>query len=137
MRNKDLVTAAMTALFVHRDLSALERYWDAGYVQHNPRMPDGLDFFRMMIPSLGPAFRYEPGLVIEDGEFVMIHGRYTGWGDKTMIVADIFRVRGGRLAEHWDIIQEEVPAAQTVSGRPMFPVSPGAQAAQAIAVTRS
>ncbi len=122
MSNKALVLTAMTELFVHRDLSALDRYWDAGYIQHNPRMPSGLDFFRKMIPSLGPNFKYEPGLVMEDGEFVMIHGRYTGWGDKTMIGADIFRVRNGRFVEHWDVIQEEVPAAQTLSGQAMFPI---------------
>ena len=123
MSNKALVLTAMTELFVHRDLSALDRYWDTGYIQHNPRMPSGLDFFRKMIPSLGPNFKYEPGLVMEDGEFVMIHGRYTGWGDKTMIGADIFRVRNGRFVEHWDVIQEEVPAAQTLSGQAMFPIA--------------
>lgn len=123
MSNKALVLTAMTELFVHRDLSALDRYWDAGYIQHNPRMPSGLDFFRKMIPSLGPNFKYEPGLVMEDGEFVMIHGRYTGWDDKTMIGADIFRVRNGRFVEHWDVIQEEVPVAQTLGGQAMFPIA--------------
>lgn len=122
MSNKQLVLRAMTELFVHRDLTALDRYWDAGYIQHNPRMPNGLAFFKKMIPSLGPGFKYEPGLVIEDGDFVMIHGRYTGWGDKVMIGADIFRVIDGRFVEHWDVIQEEVPTAQTVSGHPMFPI---------------
>jgi predicted SnoaL-like aldol condensation-catalyzing enzyme len=114
----------MTELFVHRDLSALDRYWSPDYVQHNPRMPSGLDFFRTMIPSLKPDFQYEPGLVIEDGRFVMIHGRYIGWGPKPMIGVDIFRVENGRLLEHWDVIQEEVPAAQTVTGHPMFPIDP-------------
>lgn len=123
MSNKDLVVAAMTALFIERDLTALEKYWDAGYVQHNPRMPSGTDFFRRMIPSLPPGFRYEPGLVVEDGAFVMLHGRYVGWGDKTMIAVDIFKVVGGRLVEHWDVIQEEVPADKTASGNPMFPIA--------------
>ena len=122
MSNKDLVKTAMTELFINRDLTALDRYWDPSYIQHNPKMPSGLEFFKKMIPSLGPMFKYEAGLVIEDGEFVMIHGRYTGWGDKTMIGADIFRVKGGRLVEHWDVIQEEVPAAQAVGGQAMFPI---------------
>ena len=121
MNNKDLVKTAMTELFVDRDISALDRYWDAGYLQHNPRMPNGLEFFRRMIPSLPPTFRYESGLVIADGDFVMIHGRYVGWSDKTMIGADIFRVKEGRIMEHWDVNQEEVPSEQTASGNPMFP----------------
>ena len=122
MGNKELARNAMVQLFVHRDLSALERYWDPGYIQHNPRMPSGLDFFRKMIPALQPDFQYEPGLAMEDGEFVMLHGRYTGWGPKPMIGVDIFRVRDGKFVEHWDVIQEEVPAAQTLSGNAMFPI---------------
>lgn len=123
MSNKDLVRNAMVSLFVDRDLAALDRYWVPGYVQHNPKMPSGLDFFRKMIPSLSPEFRYEPGLALEDGEFVMLHGRYTGWGDRPMIGVDIFRVRDGKLVEHWDVIQEEVPAAQAVGGTAMFPIA--------------
>ncbi|WP_044192132.1 nuclear transport factor 2 family protein [Hyalangium minutum] len=122
MSNKELVMSAMTALFIHRDLTALDRYWAPGYIQHNPRMPNGTDFFRKIIPSLKPDFRYEPGLVIEDGDFVMIHGRYVGWGDKTMIAVDIFKVVNGRFVEHWDVIQEEVSADKTTSGNTMFPI---------------
>jgi predicted SnoaL-like aldol condensation-catalyzing enzyme len=123
MNNKDTVLAAMTALFIDRDLGALDRYWDTAYVQHNPRMPNGLDFFKKVIPSLPSTFRYEPGLVIAEGDFVMIHGRYTGWTDKPMIGVDIFRVKDGRLVAHWDVIQEEVPATQTATGNAMFPIA--------------
>src|SRR5712671_3524669 len=123
MSNKNLVKTAMTELFVNRDLTTLDRYWDPGYIQHNPRMPNGVDFFKKIVPSLGPGFKYEPGLVIEDGDFVMIHGRYVGWGEKTMIGADIFKVKNGKFIEHWDVIQEEVPASQTSSGNPMFPIT--------------
>jgi predicted SnoaL-like aldol condensation-catalyzing enzyme len=122
MSNKELVKTAMTELFVNRDLSALDRYWAPDYIQHNPKFPNGLDFFRKMIPNLPHGFKYEPGLVIADGEFAMIHGRYIGWGDKTMIGADIFRLKDGRFVEHWDVIQEEVPVSQTASGNAMFPI---------------
>lgn len=120
--NPEIALAAMKALFVDRDLSALERYWDPAYIQHNPRMPNGLDFFRKIIPSLKPDFQYEPGLVIGEGDFVMIHARYTGWTDKPMVVVDIFRMRNGRFVEHWDVIQEEVPTTQTATGNAMFPI---------------
>jgi len=123
MTNKDIVKTAMAELFINRDLTALDRHWDPGYVQHNPRMPNGTDFFRKIIPSLPPNFRYEPGLVIEDGDFVMAHGRYAGWGEKTMIGTDIFKMKNGKFVEHWDVIQEEVPAAQTASGNSMFPIA--------------
>jgi len=51
-----------------------------------------------------------------DGDYVSIHGRYTGWGPKPMIAVDIFRVANGKIAEHWDVMQEEVPAAQSANG---------------------
>jgi predicted SnoaL-like aldol condensation-catalyzing enzyme len=50
----------------------------------------------------------------------MVHGRYTGWGPKPMVAVDIFRLKDGKVAEHWDVLQEEVPAAETASGNAMF-----------------
>jgi predicted SnoaL-like aldol condensation-catalyzing enzyme len=29
-------------------------------------------------------------------------------------------VVNGKLVEHWDVMQEEVPASKTASGNPMF-----------------
>jgi predicted SnoaL-like aldol condensation-catalyzing enzyme len=53
----------------------------------------------------------------------MIHGRYTGWGPKPLVAVDIFRVADGKVVEHWDVMQEEVPAAKTANGNGMFPAS--------------
>jgi predicted SnoaL-like aldol condensation-catalyzing enzyme len=62
----------------------------------------------------------DPGMVVAEGNLVMVHGRYVGWGPKPMIAVDIFRVVNGKLVEHWDVMQEEVPASETASGNPMF-----------------
>ena len=45
-------------------------------------------------------------------------------GPKPMVAVDIFRVKNGKLVEHWDVMQEEVAAAATKSGNPMFPIAP-------------
>lgn len=118
---KELVVTALTELFVKRDVTALDRYWEPGYVQHNPRMPNGSAFLKRFIESMKPEARYEPGLVLDNGELVAVHGRYVGFAERPMIAVDIFRVRNGKLVEHWDVVQEEVPADKTPSGNPMFP----------------
>ena len=118
--NGELVKQAMIELFVKRDTSAVGRYWSKHYVQHNPGIANGSEELPGIIKSLPPTFKYEPGFVITQGDMVMIHGRYTGWGPKPMVAVDIFRVKDGKLVEHWDVLQEEVPAAKTKSGNPMF-----------------
>src|SRR6267378_2665965 len=75
---------------------------------------------KALLGNLSRDFKYEPGLVMADGDYVSIHGRYTGWGAKSMIAVDIFRVANGKIAEHWDVMQEEVPAAQSANGNSMF-----------------
>jgi predicted SnoaL-like aldol condensation-catalyzing enzyme len=59
-------------------------------------------------------------MAVAEGNLVMVHGRYVGFGPKPMIAVDIFRVANGKVAEHWDVLQEEVPESATASGNPMF-----------------
>lgn len=118
--NETLVLKAMDEVFNQRDPAAVARYWGTTYVQHNPGIPNGTEGLLGLIKSLGPGFRYEPGMIASRGDIVTLHGRYLGWGPKPMIAVDIFRVRDGRLVEHWDVIQPEVPADQTRSGNAMF-----------------
>jgi predicted SnoaL-like aldol condensation-catalyzing enzyme len=118
--NADLVRTALTELFIRRDTTAVERHWSTSYRQHNPLIPDGREHLAAFAAHLPESFRYEPGLVVANGDYVMIHGRYTGWGPNPVVAVDIFRIEAGKLAEHWDVAQEEVPAAASKSGRPMF-----------------
>jgi predicted SnoaL-like aldol condensation-catalyzing enzyme len=117
--NKELVLKAITGCFVDRDTSALGKYFAPDYKQHNPGIPNGNAAILALITGLSPDFKYEPGMIVAEGEYVMIHG-YTGWGPKPMVAVDIFRVVGGKLVEHWDVMQEEVQAELTKSGNSMF-----------------
>lgn len=118
--NAKLVKKAMTELFVNRDSTAIARYWGKTYIQHNPGIPNGSAELPDVIKSLPSNFKYEPGIIVAQGDIVMIHGRYTGWGPKPMVAVDIFRIEAGKLVEHWDVMQEEVPADKTKSGNAMF-----------------
>ena len=118
--NKALVLKAITGCFVDRDTSIPGKHFAPDYKQHNPTVPNGNAAIAGLLTALGPDFKYEPGMIVAEGEYVMIHGRYTGWGPKPMVAVDIFRVVGGKLVEHWDVMQEEVPAELTKSGNSMF-----------------
>lgn len=119
-RNKALVLDAMTSLFQHHDASAVERLYVADYIQHNPNIPQGRDALRSIVETLPPSVHYEPGLMIAEGDLVAIHGRIRGWADAPQVVVDIFRIEGGKLAEHWDVLQDETPAASGAAGLSMF-----------------
>ena len=117
--NKDIVLEVLKRAFIERDPTVVEEYFDANYKQHNPVIPDGPLAIARMIPTL-MALTYEPGMAVSEGDLVMVHGRYTGWGPKPMIAVDIFRLKDGKVAEHWDVMQEEVLATNTASGNAMF-----------------
>jgi predicted SnoaL-like aldol condensation-catalyzing enzyme len=117
--NKEIVLEVLKRAFIDRDPTVVEQYFGANYKQHNPVIPDGPSAIAKMIPTL-TALTYEPGMAVADGDLVMVHGRYTGWGPKPMVAVDIFRVTDGRVMEHWDVMQDEVSAADTASGNAMF-----------------
>jgi predicted SnoaL-like aldol condensation-catalyzing enzyme len=120
-KNKALVLEAFDALFNRRDYAAAERYWSPRYIQHSAHIAPGREGLFDLIRSLPSTLRYEPGVNVADGEFVIVHGRFSGFGaPASWIAADILRVQDGILVEHWDVIQDEATREQSRSGRPMF-----------------
>ena len=119
MTNKEIVVKAMKEFFVDRDHNAIESYWHETYVQHNPSMIDGHEGLRNILNSIDNGFKWMPGILIESNDLVIAHSEVQGWGPAPLIVVDIFRFEGGKIAEHWDVVQEEVPKAKTASGNAM------------------
>ncbi len=117
---KAVVVEALTRAFNERDFSVLEAWWSPEYIQHNPFIPPKRDGLRGFVEALPKDRRYEHGRVFADGEFVIVHGRYIGGGNKTLVAADFFRFENDKVVEHWDVLQEEVPPEKTVAGNPMF-----------------
>jgi predicted SnoaL-like aldol condensation-catalyzing enzyme len=65
--------------------------------------------------------KYEPGTIVAEGDFVIVHGKFSGLGQPVnWIAADIVRIKDGVLAEHWDVIEDEATREQSKSGLPMF-----------------
>jgi len=122
MNNKELVLTAISDVFVSRDITAFDKYFSESYIQHNPHFPNGTAILKQFISTLSDTFNYEPGVITESENIVMIHGRYEDWNGKNMIAVDVFRIENGKIAEHWDIMQEEITADKTASGNSMFPI---------------
>jgi len=118
--NAAVVRNYLHAVFVEKSLAKAETFWAGQMIQHNPQMPNGLDVLRQFISNPMPGPGFEQGMVVAQGNLVMSHGRYSGWAGKTLIAVDIFRIEGGKIVEHWDVMQEEVPVDKTANGNPMF-----------------
>ena len=120
-KNKALVLAAFDTLFNKRDYAAAERYWSPEYIQHSAHIEPGREGLFNLIKSLPPTLRYESGTIVAEGDFVIVHGRFSGFGaPANWIAADILRIQDGILIEHWDVIQDEVTEEQSKSKAPMF-----------------
>ncbi|HEY4358375.1 MAG TPA: nuclear transport factor 2 family protein [Acidobacteriaceae bacterium] len=120
-RNKALVLEAFDTLFNKRDYEAAERFWSPNYIQHSAHIEPGREGLFNLIKNIPPTLRYEPGLILAEGEWVIVHGRFSGFGAPVnWIAADILRIRDGILVEHWDVIQDEATEAQSKSKGPMF-----------------
>ena len=117
-RNKTLVLEAFDALFNRRDFEAAATYFSPTYIQHSAGIAPGRDGLFALVRGL--TRRYESSLAVAEGDYVMVHGRFSGGGRPTRIVVDILRIEGGRLAEHWDVVQDEATKAESKSGVPMF-----------------
>lgn len=120
-KNKALVLEAFDTLFNRRDYAAAERFWSPSYIQHSAHIAPGRAGLFNLVMSLPPTLKYEPSLIVADGDVVIVHGRFSGFGaPANWIAADILRIQDGILVEHWDVIQDEATQEQSKSGRPMF-----------------
>ncbi|MGH9547009.1 MAG: nuclear transport factor 2 family protein [Terriglobales bacterium] len=120
-KNKALVLEAFDTLFNQRDYAAAERFWSSRYIQHSAHIEPGREGLFNLIKSIPPTLKYEPGTIVAEGEFVIVHGRFSGFGQPVnWIAADILRVKDGVLIEHWDVIQDEATRESSKSGRPIF-----------------
>jgi predicted SnoaL-like aldol condensation-catalyzing enzyme len=120
-RNKALLLEAFDTLFNKRDYAAAARFWSEHYIQHSAHIAPGRDGLFDLIRTLPDSLRYENQLVVAEGDYVIAHGRFSGNGRAAAwIAADIVRFENGKLAEHWDVLQEEATESQAVSGLPMF-----------------
>jgi len=120
-KNKSLVREAFHTLFNKRDYTAAEKFWSPKYIQHSARIEPGRDGLFNLVKRSPSSLRYEPGLIVADGDYVIVHGRFSGFGAPVnWIAADILRIENGIFVEHWDVLQDEATEDESLSKAPMF-----------------
>lgn len=120
-KNKAIVREAFDTLFNKRDYAAAEKFWAPDYIQHSAHIAPGREGLFTLIKSAPAELRHEVDLIMAEGDTVIVRGRFTGNGrPAAWIAADFVRMQDGLLAEHWDILEDEVSRAESVSGLPMY-----------------
>ena len=119
--NKAFVLEAFDKLFNKRDYDAAESYWSPNYIQHSAHIAPGRKGLFELVKSLPATLKYEAGLVVAEGDYVILHGRFSDFGGTAnWVAADIVRFQDCVLAEHWDVLQDEATEEQSKSKAPMF-----------------
>src|SRR5260221_12458438 len=115
--NKALVLEAFDTLFNKRDYAKAETFWSPDYIQHSAHIAPGRAGLFDLVKAAPPSLRHEPGLILANDNYVILHGRFSGHGlPRNWIVADILRIGNGKLIEHWDVIQDEISKANSLTG---------------------
>jgi predicted SnoaL-like aldol condensation-catalyzing enzyme len=121
-RNRAVVEDFVELFYRRRDVRlAFERHVAPDYIQHNPAIADGREAaVEALEPKFSAAgFLADVKLVLVDGEFaaVHVHAR-SAPEERGAAVADLYRLAGGRIVEHWDVLQPVPEVA--ANEHPMF-----------------
>lgn len=115
--NKQLVTAAYDKVFIAGRWDLADQYFHEHYIQHNPDLPTGragLVGYMKVMRGHFPSLKIKLTHVVAEGDKVTVFSEWelANPAAKTkkgalqkLLMADVYRVEGGKLAEHWDVIQ--------------------------------
>ncbi len=118
--NKALLVRGFEVLFNKRDFTEAEKFWSPNYIQHSAHIEPGREGLFALVKSLPAGAKWEHGILMAEGDYVMVHSRYTHADGSAIVVVDIMRIKDGVFQEHWDVIQPEASEAESKSKLPMF-----------------
>jgi len=103
-----------------KDFEAAKVYFGPKYIQHNPAAPDGIEGFKGFLAFLRDKFpksHSEIKQVFAEGNFVILHVHSVREpGSRGRAIVDIFRLEGGKVVEHWDVVQDIPEQAANPNG---------------------
>ena len=107
--NKKVVLDFYDKALNQKDFDAAAKHFGPRYIQHNPLAADGIEGFRKFIEFRREKFpnaKSEIKRTLADGDMVILHVHSIREpGERGVAIVDIFRLEGGKIIEHWDVIQ--------------------------------
>ncbi len=121
--NKALAVALIQDVLMGKNPSKISEYISAEhYHQHNPQFKDGLSGIVEAVQHLtaqNNMFKYSKiHKVLGEGNFVLTVSEGE-WSGKAQAFYDLFRMKDGKIVEHWDVIQE-IPTEKLANSNGMF-----------------
>jgi len=109
-KNKKMVVDFYNEVFNKHNIDIIPKYVSEDYKQYNPFVADGrkafMDFFKEDFVK-NPNSSAEIKRVVAEGDTVALHVHSRANSkDKGVAIVDIFRIKNGKIVEHWDVIQE-------------------------------
>ena len=119
--NKALYRHYIEDLWNKKDPTSVDRYVAHDYVEHNTNLPPGFDGRKKFIATVLTAFPdYHAEIleVVAEGDRVVARVEFTGTNDGpfdgrppthnklSFNTADFFRIANGKVAEHWDVVNQ-------------------------------
>jgi predicted SnoaL-like aldol condensation-catalyzing enzyme len=109
-RKTQIATQALKTVFDGGDTTVIDRFVRPDYIQHNPLAPDGpaaMKAFGAATRQQFPDATLDVRRAISDGDLVLLHSSgVLVPGTPGLAVFDIFRFQDGKIAEHWDAVQD-------------------------------
>ncbi len=109
-QNKILVENFWNSVFNKHDTSVIDSDVGSEYKQHSPNFKDGKAAFKSAVGGFLKEFPQSSAVIKRigaDGELVFIHNHIKlNPSDRGQAAVDIFRVKDGKIVEHWDVIQD-------------------------------
>ena len=122
MTNKELVLKFIDDVFNAHDLSRLDDYMREDYMQHSVEAKDGREGFREFAEGF---FKAEPFMDVRkifesDDDTVAVFFKCNFKNGHSAKVVDMYRIEDGKLAEHWDVVQQLTEEDAINNGRGSF-----------------